>query len=94
MVFSGSLNFENLREEKIWQLVKIDPISKKPFCAVCNKSFANKKITFEHIKSIYVKRKDVPCQYCASLFTTITLKNNHIHKVHAKEHKLTKLLNA
>ena len=90
--FTDSLIFEGLSDEKIWQLVKTDPVTKKSFCAVCNKTFSRKMKTFEHIKSVYVKRKDVACLYCSEAFATVTLRNLHVYKVHGKHHKLSKLL--
>ena len=91
-LFTGPLSFKDLDDEKIKQLVKLNTDSGKPFCALCKKEFANKFKTFEHIKTIHIGRKDVCCLYCSEAFTTVTLRNLHIYKLHNEQHQLAKLI--
>jgi hypothetical protein len=89
----GPVSFQDLNDDKIRQLVKINPETKKPYCPLCKNSFVNKVKAFEHIRSIHIGRKDIPCLYCSKeLFSTLTLRNKHIYKLHGEQHKLAKLL--
>ncbi len=93
-MFLGPSSFKDLDDEKIKQLVKMNPDTGKPFCALCKKEFARKDKAFEHIKNMHIGRKDVVCHYCTEAFTTLTLRNLHIYKHHNEQHQLKKLLNS
>ena len=85
---------ENLEVEMIQKLIKIDPMTKKAFCGLCQRRCASRKKTYEHIKGVHIQRRDVACLYCEDFFTTENMRNKHIYKHHNDQHKLTKLLNS
>ena len=88
----GNLSFQNLTSDEILKLVKRNPDTKLFFCAICQRQCANKVKTLQHVRSIHVGRKDIPCKYCSELFVTEDHRNSHIYRMHGDHHKLAKIL--
>ena len=60
--------------------------------AICQRHCANKTKTLQHVRSIHVGRRDIPCIYCPELFVTNNQRNKHIYRTHGDHHKLAKIL--
>jgi len=89
--FSG-LILDDLDDEQMKKLIKIDTSSGNPACGICLKEYRSRRATFDHLRAAHTEKSIHKCFYCSKAFKTKHIRSMHMCRKHGEVHRANQLL--